>query len=147
MIAATATLAFESWLAIDIEFRTGIVKSILTWLGEKFFPGTDEVAAPPVRPWSHVNTVASRPKPRAPQKPASPESIELSRELAGTIEDGGPGKNIYMRSQYVREDTGTHETLKILDDSIHNSLDEDSSDPYNTGRFDRSQSWKFRSRK
>ena len=68
--------------------------------------------------------------------------------MEGKIEDGGPGKNVLVKNKYLREDTGTHETLKIVDESILNSNDEDGIDPYNTGRFDRSKSWdSFRSRK
>jgi hypothetical protein len=48
----------------------------------------------------------------------------------------------------VREDTGTHETLKIIDESLVVEEDEGGMDPYNTGRFDRSKSWdSSRSRK
>ena len=41
----------------------------------------------------------------------------------------------------MREDTGTHETLRIIDDSILEDEEEFGGDPYNTGRFDRSKSW------
>jgi hypothetical protein len=57
------------------------------------------------------------------------------------IADGGPGKNVLQRTRFVREDTGTHETLKIVDDLATNSDDESGIDPYNTGQFDRSKSW------
>jgi hypothetical protein len=60
--------------------------------------------------------------------------------IAGTIEDNGPGKNVLVRNKFVREDTGTHETLKILDDSMLDTQEE-GIDPYNTGRFDRSRNW------
>ena len=45
-------------------------------------------------------------------------------ELAGEIESNGPGKNVLIRNKFVREDTGTHETLKILDDSLVDSGEE-----------------------
>ena len=91
-------------------------------------------------------------KPRSPvgkPKPARPKtSVEFSSALEGRIEDGGPGKNVLIRNKYLREDTGTHETLKIIDDSILEGDDKDGIDPYNTGRFDRSKSWdSFRNRK
>lgn len=73
--------------------------------------------------------------------------VELSLGSVGSIEDAGPGKNKLIRNKYLREDTGTHETLKILDDSILQSEDEDGFDPYNTGQFDRSKSWNLRNRK
>ena len=48
---------------------------------------------------------------------------------------------VLIRNRYVREDTGTHETLKILDDSLIDTKEETGIDPYNTGRFDRSKNW------
>ncbi len=45
------------------------------------------------------------------------------------------------RKKFVREDSGTHETLKILDDSIVEADQRDGFDPYNTGEFDRSKNW------
>jgi hypothetical protein len=49
-------------------------------------------------------------------------------------------------TEYVREDSGTHETLKIIDSSLNEADDEDDIDPYNTGRFDPSRNWDKRSR-
>jgi hypothetical protein len=54
---------------------------------------------------------------------------------------------VLVRSRYVREDTGTHETLKILDDSVLEPAEKEEFDPYNTGRFDRSKSWDAPARK
>lgn len=75
----------------------------------------------------------------APRK--DPEFVEADEELADEIESLGPGKNVLIRNKYVREDTGTHETLKILDDSMVDSGEETGLDPYNTGGFDRSRNW------
>jgi hypothetical protein len=47
----------------------------------------------------------------------------------------------------VREDSGTHETLTIIDDALAEEEDESGGDPYNTGRFDRSKFWNLRNRK
>ena len=63
------------------------------------------------------------------------------------VYDGGPGKNVLVRNKYVREDTGTHDSLKIIDASLVPEEEEDNTDPYNTGRFDRSQSWNLRDKK
>ncbi|MFQ6004599.1 MAG: hypothetical protein ACE5OQ_03770 [Woeseia sp.] len=73
--------------------------------------------------------------------------VELSTELGGRIEDGGPGKNVLIRNKYVREDSGTHDNLKIIDDSLLEDEEEQGIDPYNTGRFDRSKSWDLRTKK
>lgn len=82
------------------------------------------------------------------QSPASrkvprkkPEFVEADDDLSGEVDSAGPGKNVLIRNKYVREDTGTHETLKILDDSMVDSGEETGIDPYNTGGFDRSRNW------
>jgi hypothetical protein len=69
------------------------------------------------------------------------DPVEFSGELGGKIEEVGPGKNVLVRNKYVREDTGTHEKLKIIDDTLVEEEDDGGMDPYNTGRFDRSKSW------
>ncbi|MDX1508375.1 MAG: hypothetical protein R3358_08850 [Woeseiaceae bacterium] len=81
-------------------------------------------------------------------KPAAPSSptVDIDTQLYGTVEDAGPGKNVLIRNKYVREETGTHETLKILDDSLVDSGEETGIDPYNTGDFDRSRNWDKRFR-
>ena len=71
----------------------------------------------------------------------NPEFVEADEDLAGEIDSLGPGKNVLIRNKFVREDTGTHETLKILDDSLVDSGEETGIDPYNTGGFDRSRNW------
>jgi len=89
---------------------------------------------------------------KAPSKSRRAEAAAASEfyatETDDKIADGGPGKNVLIRNRYVREDTGTHETLKIIDDSILEDDVDTGADPYNTGRFDRSRSWdSSRSRK
>lgn len=81
--------------------------------------------------------VSHRPTP----KDIRPAEISYAKNVDGKILDGGPGKNVLIRNKYIREDTGTHETLKIIDDSILEDEQEFGADPYNTGRFDRSRSW------
>lgn len=85
--------------------------------------------------------------PRGQQRQPSPSQVDEQRRLDGQIESNGPGKNVLIRNRYVREDTGTHETLKILDDSAVESGEESGIDPYNTGGFDRSRHWDKRFRK
>jgi hypothetical protein len=83
-----------------------------------------------------------RPKPAQKKVPRKqPEFVAADEGLSGKIQDNGPGKNVLIRNKYVREDTGTHETLKILDDSLVDSGEETGIDPYNTGGFDRSKNW------
>lgn len=95
----------------------------------------------PMPPRVRPRPVAKKPvaKPAAP--PPDLDDETYTSDVGGRIADGGPGKNVLVRSKYVREDTGTHETLKIVDDSIFINDDELGADPYNTGRFDRSKTW------
>jgi hypothetical protein len=81
----------------------------------------------------------ARPQQKVPRR--NPEFVDADAELSGEIESNGPGKNVLIRNKFIREDTGTHETLKILDDSLVDSGEETGLDPYNTGGFDRSKNW------
>jgi hypothetical protein len=111
---------------------------------KNWFSGKPDEKEPPQssalsRTGSHV---APRPKvvqQKVPRK--QPEAVVKDENIAGRIESIGPGKNVLIRNKYVREDTGTHETLKILDDSLVDSGEEAGIDPYNTGGFDRSKNW------
>jgi hypothetical protein len=127
------------------------MKNLFTWLKQKLAPGDHDDDPDRGRP---AGKLPARPKPKKPsvapkreRNPQVPEDIECSSESPGRIADGGPGKNVLIRNRYVREDTGTHETLKILDDSIVNSDESPEFDPYNTGRFDRSRTWDAPTRK
>ena len=125
--------------------------SFLTWLKQKL--SGDESPADPYanRPAGRISPAPRRRKPPPPPKRVKkqeiPDSIDHSSEGSDRIADGGPGKNVLVRNRYVREDTGTHETLKILDDSVLKSKETEEFDPYNTGRFDRSKSWDAPARK
>ncbi len=73
--------------------------------------------------------------------------VELDSNVAGKISSDDAGINALVRNKYRREDSGTHETLKIIDDSIVDSGEETGIDPYNTGNFDRSRNWDKRFRR
>ena len=127
----------------------------LRWLGQRLFGQPVEEQAPEpaavgVRPPSErpnsAPRPASRPATRQKASGAGPGNAHLRTSVNGRIADGGPGKNVLVRKM-VREDTGTHDTLKILDQSVLESEDEFGIDPYNTGRFDRAKSWETRFRK
>ncbi len=75
-----------------------------------------------------------------------PESAEPEPDDAGGHDRDDDDRRTPRRSKYIREDSGTHETLKIIDDSLTEANDEDGIDPYNTGRFNRSRNWDKRSR-
>jgi hypothetical protein len=83
---------------------------------------------------------------RPGQNELTPNYSNSSNPVSGHLESTGPGKNVLIRNRHIREDTGTHETLKILDDSVLDSGEEDGIDPYNSGEFDRSKHWDKRFR-
>ena len=88
---------------------------------------------------AHTPPATLRQSQKVPRR--NPEFVDADADLSGEIESNGPGKNVLIRNKFVREDTGTHETLKILDDSLVDSGEETGLDPYNTGGFDRSKNW------
>lgn len=127
------------------------MKRFLNWLSGRFSTPKTARESDLLRSGSYVNrTVAHRPVKKARPKQAvpdrQPEFVDLDPQLGGRIEDTGPGKNVLIRNKYVREDTGTHESLKILDDSMLDTEEEEGFDPYNTGQFDRSRNWDQRTK-
>ena len=95
---------------------------------------------------SGAHRAIPKPASKKPRTPAKAEYVDVEPHMEGRIEDLGPGKNVLIRNKYVREDTGTHDTLKILDDSMLETDEETGIDPYNTGQFDRSKNWDKRFR-
>ncbi|MCJ7590960.1 MAG: hypothetical protein MUO51_06365 [Woeseiaceae bacterium] len=120
-----------------------MMEKLKNWLKERF--SADESTPPEPLRRTGAHPAARRQRPTV-QK-TSKEFVKNDSKLSPTIEDGGPGKNVLIRNKYIREDTGTHETLKILDDSLIDSGEETGIDPYNTGGFDRSRNWSSRFRK
>lgn len=124
-----------------------MLKNFKNWWQRHF--SAEDVKKP--KTLSTAGYIGARP-PGVPKKtvekpPPAPEIVDLETTVEGRIENQGPGKNVLIRNRFVREDTGTHETLKILDDSILDSGEETGIDPYNTGKFDRSKKWDQRFRK
>jgi len=121
-----------------------MLQRLKNWFNERFSSGDPS-------PGQKLHaTGAYTPAPPEPPKKVprpAPEYVDVDSSLHSEIETRGPGKNVLIRNRYVREDTGTHETLKILDDSMVDSGEEPGIDPYNTGGFDRSRKWDQRFRK
>lgn len=90
-----------------------------------------------------VSVKSKAPKPVAP----AADRVEVDTSRHSQIDSLGPGKNVLVRSRYVREETGTHERLMIVNESSIDSGEKAGMDPYNTGSFDRSKNWAHRSRK
>ena len=125
-----------------------MIKSIKTWLKSRF---SDADATPPP---SLRNTGSYRQRLAVPEKtarqaeaPRSAQTVDVDPHVHGHIQSLGPGKNVFVRGPLVREDLGTHESLKIVDDSLVDGEEPGGIDPYNTGRFDKSRKWDNRFRK
>ena len=135
-----------------------MIERLKNWLIDRFsaadasapvdFRKTGAHPSPRPRKPAATNSAPRKARPKQSAMPhAARKEIDDEPTFTGGIEDGGPGKNVLIRNKYVREDTGTHETLKILDDSLVDSGEEEGIDPYNTGGFDRSKNWNNRFRK
>ena len=119
-----------------------MLESLKNWL--KKFRGTDDPLPAGDLRTTGTHTAPPRVTPKQAVPRPDPEYVQADDELSGEIENIGPGKNVLIRNKFIREDTGTHETLKILDDSLVDSGEEQGIDPYNTGNFDRSKNWDSR---
>ncbi len=129
-----------------------MLERLKIWLDERFSDGAPH-KTPALRQSGTHNLPPPVPAPAVPRQDAEeaprpePENVDFESQVSGKLEDGGPGTNILVRNKYIREETGTYETLKIVDESLHDSEEGFRDDPYNTGGFDRSKNWGNRFRK
>lgn len=100
----------------------------------------DSVAAIPPSPVVRKSTTTSR-----PAASTTPPTAPQARLHAGTLPPGskilsnGNGKNVYAGDLRAAD---TQEILALLDDPTLSLQEEDAAfDPYNTGTFERSNSW------
>lgn len=119
---------------------------LTNWLKSRISPQKKSTRPNLVQTGAHLRPTGSqiRPKKTTPKRAVprrQPEYVDLDPHVEGQIQDNGPGKNVLIRNKYLREDTGTHETLKIIDDSLIDTEEDAGFDPYNTGEFDRSKNW------
>lgn len=122
-----------------------MIEKLTNWM-KGLFPGKNPV--PPKAAHKKSYNQGLRPPSAKRDVPElTPEFKDGDQGTQDTVESLGPGKNVLIRNRHVREDTGTHETFKILDDSILDTGEEEGLDPYNTGSFDRSKKWDQRFRK
>ena len=110
-----------------------MLRKLKNWLGgrqtvENRPPGAVATGDPPI---PVAKSAAAR----------APDLAEVREQALAASKVVDPGKNAPAQRQFVREATGTYETLKILDASILEDAQDDGADPYNTGGFDRSKSW------
>lgn len=130
-----------------------MMKRFLNWLKSTFSPRKEPPRRDLRQTGTHLRKTAgprSRVAPIRKQVPPPrrhPKPVDTGPKHAGRVEEVGPGKTVLIRNKYVREDKGTHDTLKIMDDSLIETDEETGIDPYNTGQFDRSKNWDKRFRK
>ena len=110
-----------------------------------------DAASDPVRPPQQRRRVSAHAALHArstpnPEPRTRPEIGDLGPSLEGRIENAGPGKNVLVREGDSTDDTGTQETLRLLDDSPLDPKEPVGIDPYNSGQFDRSRHWDSRFR-
>lgn len=125
-------------------YRQQMMDALKNW-----FKGRFSQAESPTPPRAR-NTSNYRQHLAAAKKPADPPpqapDVEVKSNVPGRIESQGPGKNVFVPNPYVREDLGTHDSLKILDPSLVEDDQEEGIDPYNTGVFERPSKWDQRFR-
>ncbi len=120
-------------------------EKILNWIRSEKSPKNAGARARPQKPLYDRHKNENRRKTADRRK--RPEYVELDPETADKLKNSESGNNELIRNKYQREDTGTHDNLKIIDDSMIDSGEETGIDPYNTGNFDRSRNWDKRFRK
>lgn len=124
----------------------------LNWLKNTFSPRQERARTDLRQTGSHLRQTGKHRSPEAfkvrrGDRRLQPETVDVDPATKAKITDNGSGQNTLIRNKYVRDDTGAHDTLKILDDSLIETNEEAGIDPYNTGQFDRSKNWDSRSRK
>ncbi|MDX1480220.1 MAG: hypothetical protein R3315_01010 [Woeseiaceae bacterium] len=131
------------------------MQRFLKWLGIRLFGEPRKPAQPNLRVTNrHLRAAQVRRRTSAMETADKPpadrpgvEEFDADTELGSRIVDGGPGKNILVSSRYLRENSGAQDALSILDADDGRPSSTDGFDPYNTGRFDRSQNWSKHIRK
>ena len=124
------------------------MKRFFNWLADKISPRKSSPRVDPKRAGQYGAPKKQGASIKQAVPRSQPEYIDFDSSVDGQIDSAGPGKNVLKRRKFIREETGTHETLTILDESVENDAkDEEGIDPYNTGQFDRSKNWDKRFRK
>jgi hypothetical protein len=125
------------------------MQRFIKWLGSKLFAEKPDpkLRQSGIRPKPMLAVKSARSRQTQNVAKTAKEAVDFNSELQGRVEDAGPGKNVLIRNKYLREDTGTHDSLKIIDDSIIDNGEETGFDPYNSGRFDRAKNWNSRTGK
>lgn len=133
-----------------------MIENLKAWLKQRFSGAESSPPQSLQNTGSYRQRLIAKDRPSPPKEapkeapteaPTASRPVEDEPLVHGTIESLGPGKNVYVQNPYVREDLGTHDSLKIVDESLVDGEEPDGLDPYNTGRFDKSRKWDQRFRK
>ena len=119
-----------------------IIRKWFTASGEDTTPR----AAPPKK---IVRKTVVKVKPTGPHPaPASRPVTSVTEQLfLDDDENLGPGKVVLAHRPIYQLETGSYETLRIVDSSDDGDDNGGGIDPYNTGSFDRSRNWDKQFRK
>lgn len=124
------------------------MKRFFNWLADKISPQKPAPRVDLTRTGQHALPKKGAPPKKQAVPRSQPEYVDFDSSLDGQIDSAGPGKNVLKRRKMLRDETSTHETLTIIDESAEESRsDKEGIDPYNTGQFDRSKNWDKRFRK
>jgi len=75
-------------------------------------------------------------------KEESSVEVDFDAKVSGQIETDTTGKNVLIRDKDASDDTSE---LRLLDESSLDDSESDEFDPYNSGSFDMSKSWSWKS--
>ena len=112
------------------------MKRVLKWLETKFSRHSAVVEAD-----EHHTPAAVKVRPVENAK--EEYSIEVAFDADGPdrVESHEPEENVLIPDKYA-DDTITQRALGILDESSLNTSESTGVDPYNSGSFDKSKTWK-----
>lgn len=109
------------------------MKRFLKWLATKFSRHSAAVEA--VERHTHVGV---RVKPKDTAEEEYSVEVAFDASVPGRVESDKPGKDIHMPNIYDCDDPFKKQQLKTLDPSSPDASESIGVDPYNTGRFDTS---------
>lgn len=121
-----------------------MIRRFFNWL--KADPDSSKPSTPQLRRRVSAHNAIQTEPTRQKNMCKPDQAFDPYHASGGVIESGGPGKNVLVRNKYGRDESGTHETLTLVDDSMVDSGEESGVDPYNSGQFDRSKNWDVRFR-
>lgn len=114
---------------------------MLRFIKKLFSPTPEEAPLKhvPPRPVRHSQRVLSADLTESiPERRLEPDLDEVYKSLDDATEhvDLGPGKSVIARRPKYKLESGTYDTLEIVEDAEDVGID-----PYNSGSFERKKNW------